>query len=168
MTFRRGMTAYLGALFLYLITFASFPPSLPVLFDPGSHITNANPLGERLLGRAREQNFWTERVLLYLDGVQKKEIDPWLRDDIRIAWITIKWAGEGVPEWAWHREAGPYAAATFQVLGCLPDEVWPNIVATRRAKFGSLYATFWGAEISSPRKPVQSVKLKSSRKNLAG
>jgi hypothetical protein len=166
MNFRRCFTAYLGVLLVYLVTFASFPPTLPVLIDSGSLITlNANPLRERLLGRARERKR-IERVLLYLDDVQKKETDPWLRDDIRIAWITIKWAGEGVPEWAWHREAGPYAAATFQVLGCLPDQVWPFIVSARHAKLGSLYATIWGEE-SSPRKPVQSVQLKP-RKNLAG
>jgi hypothetical protein len=157
---------FLAALFLSLVvTFASFLPSLPISIDPGSHITLTNPR-ERLLGRAREQNFWTERVLEYLESAQKKEIDPWLRDDYRIAWITTSWALEGVPEWAWHADRGPHAAATYQVLGCLPDEVWPRIVAARHAKLGSLYATIWG-EQSSPRKPVQSVKLKP-RKNLAG
>ena len=166
MNFRRCFTAYLGALLLHLVTFASFRTAPPILIDPGSHITNANPLGERLLGRAREQNFWTERVLEYLESAQKKEIDPWLRDDYRIAWITTSWALEGVPEWAWHADRGPHAAATFQVLGCLPDQVWPFIVSARHAKLGSLYATIWG-EQSSPRKPVQSVQLKP-RKNLAG
>ena len=168
MNFRRGLTAYLAALLLWLVTFASFPPTSPISIDPGPRITqNALPQ-ERLLGRARVQNFWTERVLEYLESAQKKEIDPWLRDDLRISWITALWAVEGVPEWAWHADRGPHAAATFQVLGCLPDEVWPHIVAARHAKLGSLYATIWGAEVSSPRKPVQSVKLKASRKNLAG
>ena len=72
---------------------------------------------ERLLGLARERK-WTERVFAYLESAQKKEIDPWLRDDLRISWITVKWAGEGVPEGAWHRDRGAHAAATYQVLGC--------------------------------------------------
>src|SRR5437899_11989966 len=30
----------------------------------------------------------TERVLARLEKAERKESDPWLRDDIRIAWIT--------------------------------------------------------------------------------
>jgi hypothetical protein len=100
--------------------------------------------------------------MVYLEKAGNKETDQWLRDDLRIAWITVKWASEGVPEWAWHADRGAYAAATYQVLHCLPDEVWPHIVAERHAKLGSLYASIWGEEVSSPRKPVQSVPLKSA------
>lgn len=88
---------------------------------------------------------WTERVLAYLQKAEKKEIDPWLRDDYRIAWITTKWAQHGVPDWAWHRNAPPFTAATYQVLNCLPDEVWPRIVAKRKEKLGSEYARFYDA-----------------------
>lgn len=88
---------------------------------------------------------WTERVLVYLEQAEKKEIDPWLRDDYRIAWITTKWSQHGVPDWAWHRNSPPYTAATYQVLNCLPDEVWPRIVAKRKEKLGSEYARFYDA-----------------------
>ena len=113
---------------------------------------------------------WTERVLAYLEKAEKKESDPWFRDDIRIAWITTKWVQSGVPEWAWHRNSPPYAAATYQVLQCLPDEVWPRIVAKRKEKLGLLYAQVWPEQVwgeaSSPRKPVQSVKT-AAGSNLA-
>ena len=98
----------------------------------------------------------TERVLLRLEKAEKKEIDPWYRDDIRIAWITTRWAQSGVPEWSWHRSSSPFIAATYQVLRCHPDEVWPRIVAARQAKLGVLYPQIW-AEVRSPRKPVRSV-----------
>jgi hypothetical protein len=108
------------------------------------------PESEQQVGR-------TENVMSYLEKAEKKEIDPWLRDDYRIAWITTKWAQYGVPDWSWLRQDTPHAAATFQVLQCRPDEVWPRIVAKRREKLGALYEQFWG-ETSSPRKPVQSAK----------
>jgi hypothetical protein len=109
----------------------------------------------------------TERVLLHLEQAEKKEIDPWLRDDIRIAWITTRWAQHGVPEWSWRRDSPPYVAATYQVLNCDPDEVWPRILQQREVKLGALHEKVWGVA-SSPRKPVQSVKLgRSARENRA-
>lgn len=101
---------------------------------------------------------WTERVLLQLEASEKKEIDPWLRDDIRIAWITTHWSQHGIPSWSLHGYATPYVAATWQVLHCAPDEVWPRIVQQREAKLGALYGKVWGTA-SSPRKPVRSVGL---------
>jgi hypothetical protein len=108
----------------------------------------------------------TEGVLAYLEKAELKETDPWLRDDIRIAWITTKWAQHGVPASAWVKDS-PHAAATFQVLRCRPEEVWPRILQQRQETLGALYTQVWG-DVSSPRKPVQSVKLgAASRKNLA-
>jgi len=105
----------------------------------------------------------TEGILQYLAKAEKEENNPWFRDDIRIAWITTRWSQHGVPDWCLRRGFSPYVAATYQVLHCAPEEVWPNIEAARRAKLGSLYSEFWG-EASSPRKPVQSVKLGAVRK----
>lgn len=85
----------------------------------------------------------TERVLAYLETAEKKEIDPWLRDDVRIAWITVDWSQYGVPESSWHRNSPPHSAATYQVLQSLPDEVWPRIVAKRKEKLGSEYSRFY-------------------------
>jgi hypothetical protein len=57
-----------------------------------------------------------ERVLLYLEKCEQKEPDAWLRDDIRIAWIT-------------HR-----------VLGLHPDKVWPAIIDRHLAILGEKFA----------------------------
>lgn len=101
---------------------------------------------------------WTDRVLVRLEQVEKKEIDPWLRDDIRIAWITTQWSQHGVPDWSWRRSSSAHVAATYQVLHCDPDEVWPRIVRQREVKLGALHEKVWGTS-SSPRKPVRSVGL---------
>jgi hypothetical protein len=113
----------------------------------------ALPQERALIETEREQ---TERVLEYLEQAEKKEIDPWLRDDIRIAWITTQWSQHGVPDWSWHRDSPPYVAATYQVLHCRPEQVWPRIEAQRRAKLGVMYAEIYGGV--SPRKPVRSEK----------
>lgn len=99
----------------------------------------------------------TERVLTHLEKAEKKEIDPWYRDDIRIAWITTLWAQNGVPDWSFHRQSPPHVAATYQVLGCHPDQVWARILAQRQAKLGDLYSPVF--EGLAKRKPVRSVTL---------
>jgi hypothetical protein len=115
-----------------------------------------------------------ERVLVYLEKAEKKEIDPWLRDDIRIAWITVSWAQRGVPEWSWHRDSSPHVAATYQVLRCHPDQVWPRIVALRKVNLGSMYSLMFDdvAIPASPKKPCASERRTrgrqaASRENLA-
>ena len=106
-------------------------------------------------------------MLLRLEQAEKKEIDPRYRDDIRIAWITAHWAQHGVPEWSLHRDTNPHVAATWQVLHCHPEQVWPRVIGAREAKLGKLHSQVWGVA-SSPRKPVQSVKLDATaRKNSA-
>jgi hypothetical protein len=92
----------------------------------------------------------TEAVLQYLESAEQQEHDAWLRDDIRIAWITTLRASRGEPF--------PHVSATYTVLGVHPDQVWPRIEARRRAMLGADYDKFFGGN-SSPRKPVQSVKL---------
>jgi hypothetical protein len=109
---------------------------------------------------------WTERVLAHLEQTEKTEIDPWLRDDLRIAWITVSWSQRGIPEWSWRRDSSPHVAATYQVLRCHPDEVWPNIEARRKAQLGAMYAEIWGAG-SSPKKPVRSEKRVKCREAAA-
>jgi len=100
----------------------------------------ALPQERALVETERER---TERVLAYLETAGKKEIEPWLRDDLRIAWITAKWSQHGVPDWSWHRYSPPHSAATYQVLNCLPDEVWPRILAKRKEMLGGEYSRFY-------------------------
>lgn len=115
----------------------------------------------------------TERVLAYLEQAEKEEIDPWLREDIRIAWITTLWSHKGVPDWSWHRDSPPYVAATYQVLRCRPEEVWPHIVARRKELFGAAYDRYYDdagnriPEVLSPKKPCASERRGVSRKKPA-
>jgi len=95
---------------------------------------------------------WTERILLRLEASEKKEIDPWLRDDIRIAWITTRWSQHGIPDWSLHGYATPYVAATWQVLHCHPDQVFSGIIARRKMMLGAEYADFF-SDATSPKKP---------------
>lgn len=122
----------------------------------------------------------SDRVLAYLEREEKHERNPSLRDDYRIAWITTQWSQHGVPEWSLHGDASPYVAATFQVLHCHPSEVWPNIVAQRKAKLGAEYSTMYdendllrkedllaGLSLSPPKKPAQSERQTAREKFAA-
>jgi hypothetical protein len=73
-----------------------------------------------------------ERVLRRLEAAEKKEPDPWLRDDIRIAWITVLEASRG------NRQ--PHIDATYRVLGLHPDKVWPAIIERHLAILGEKFA----------------------------
>lgn len=92
----------------------------------------------------------TDRTLLYLEKAEAKEIDPWLRDDIRIAWITTLYASRG--------DLQAHTDATYRVLGCHPHQVWPRLEARRRAALGASYDKFFGG-VSSRKKPVRAVTL---------
>ena len=88
---------------------------------------------------------FADRVLARLEQRERKEIDPWVRDDIRIAWITVLYAARG--------ESQPHVAASYQVLGLHPDKVWPAIVARRKTQLGRYYEEFFGEELP-PKKPA--------------
>ena len=151
---------------LWFFTLAVFP--VPVtLWARSFHVEVLERITLAALPQERGVQV-TERVLLHLEQAEKKEIDPWLRDDIRIAWITTRWSQRGIPSWSLHSYATPYVAATWQVLHCHPEQVWPNILASREAKLGPLHDQFWGPG-SSPRKPVRSISLSeaAARKKAA-
>lgn len=73
----------------------------------------------------------SERVLARLEKLEKEEIDPWLRDDLRIAWITTLYASQGNKQ--------PFVDATYRVLGLHPDKVWPAILQRRAAILGKSF-----------------------------
>lgn len=73
-------------------------------------------------------NRTTERILLRLAEQEKAEPDVWLRDDIRIAWITVLYAARGYSE--------PQVAATYQVLGLHPSKVFQAMLDRDQALLG--------------------------------
>lgn len=94
----------------------------------------------------------SDRVLARLVEAESKEIDPWARDDIRIARLTVSLAQQGRPD--------PFITATYQALGIHPDKVWPAIVARRKAILGEAgYENFFGAKLP-PKKPAEVVRLR--------
>jgi hypothetical protein len=94
-----------------------------------------------------EESSLSERIVEYLSWTEKNEPDVWLRDDIRIALITVSFAAKGYPK--------PHVLASYQVLGLYPEQVAPAIEARRRAKLGSLYDQQFTA--LPPKKPSASV-----------
>lgn len=91
-----------------------------------------------------------DRILARLWDAELRELNPHLRDDYRIAWITVSLAERGNPI--------PHIEASYRVLGLHPENVWPAIVARRKADLGSLYEQFFGVSLP-PKKPVESVRL---------
>jgi hypothetical protein len=89
------------------------------------------------------QDRHTFAILDYLASAELREDDVWLRDDVRIAWITVLNASQGSPI--------PHVAATYAVLGLHPDKVWPAILARREALLGK-------PSPSSPKKQPEPVK----------
>jgi hypothetical protein len=89
------------------------------------------------------QDRQTFSILGYLASAEMREEDVWLRDDIRIAWITVLNAAQGSPI--------PHIEATYTVLGLHPDKVYPAILARREALLGR-------PSPSSPKKEPQPAK----------
>jgi hypothetical protein len=75
-----------------------------------------------------------------------RERDPWMRDDLRIAWMTVKWTTDGVPEWSFFNNQSAHTAATQTVLHCYPDQVWSLINQVRIAKLSREYGRFYQSD----------------------
>lgn len=66
----------------------------------------------------------SERILAYLAVAEQGEPDVWLRDDYRIAWLTVLYSANGRPSpWDW---------AFNRVVGGHPAKVIPQLVARAR------------------------------------
>ena len=70
----------------------------------------------------------TEAILAYLTQQEALERDPWIRDDLRISWITVLNASRG--------HSQPFVDASYRVLGIHPEKVWPAILARCKALLG--------------------------------
>jgi hypothetical protein len=93
-----------------------------------------------------------DRVLIRLEQSEKHEPDPWLQDDVRQSWISLSTFSRG--KFPTFQDA--FVAASYLMYGVHPDEVWPRIVARRRAMLGASYGDFF-PDASAPKKPCASV-----------
>jgi hypothetical protein len=121
----------------------------------------------------------SRRILSRLIDAEAKEPDPWLRDDLRIARLTVAHAARGDAA-----SLPPHVLASWEVLGLHPEKVWPAIVARRKAQLGEFYSKlyderdllrkddgvlleqFWSVP-PVPKKPAQTVKLWCEKTNAA-
>lgn len=99
------------------------------------------------MGRTRSL---VERILRRIWQAELAETNPHRRDDLRIAWITVRYAAQ--------EYAQPHVAASYAVLGLHPNKVWPAIVARRTKLLGSYYALFYPDLSLPPKKPARGEK----------
>jgi hypothetical protein len=95
------------------------------------------------------------RILFRLSAAEAQEVDPWYRDDLRIARLTVAYAARGEAVLC-----SPQVLATYSVLGLHPDKVWPAMQVRHEA------LGFSDAPVV-PKKPPQSVKLWCEKTNGA-
>ena len=86
-----------------------------------SHQGTASALSDRILNR-----LWKAGNL---------EPDIHLRSDYRQAFICVSLASRGVAE--------PFVESSYRLYGTHPDQVWPKIMATRRAKLGDEFSDWY-------------------------
>lgn len=105
----------------------------------------------------------TDRIVQRLEEAELHESDPWYRDSMRIARLTVIYAANGDPS--------PHFWATYQVLRTSPDQVWPHLVRERQAKLGSYYESIFGEQTDvnpgvnlPPKKPAASVAVDRIRR----
>lgn len=155
-----GISLFPGPLFVRILLWAVVLALCPLSVTAARLSFKIEVLGCKTLGLGQKVEVaprvtLAQRVLVRLEDAEKHEPDPWLRDDIRIAWITVLEADRGSSQ--------PHIDATYRVLGCHPDAVFPNIVARRQTILGASYESFF-PEASSPKKPVESVRDPRGRK----
>lgn len=99
-----------------------------------------------------------ESILQYLSRAEWAEIDPWLRDDLRIAWLTVLYANRGAAE--------PFVLASYRVLGIHPDKLQAAIDDRRRSQLGRMYDQVM---LDLPaRKPTRSDRRRLGSKRESG
>lgn len=95
------------------------------LFDlPVCEITShaVSPHSLTIIG-GELQNKLSARVLSRLAEAETREPDAWLRDDYRIAWLTVLHCAEGI--------ADPWRFAFWKYLGKTPEKLIPLFVERR-------------------------------------
>jgi|SRR5215471_4330469 len=80
------------------------------------------------------------RIQKYLLLAELAEQDRQLQTDLSIAWLTVALVYRGDAT-----NCNAHVLATYRVLGCHPDEVWPTIVNNRRAKLAKEFDAWYEA-----------------------
>ena len=136
------------------------PTQLAFQWDTTSGaVSSASDQSHRPPGGAELDHF-VGRVLLRLEKAEKEESNPHLRDDVRIAWVTCLYAARNEPK--------PHERATLAVLGILPDQVWPKILANRQARLGTEFSRWYeadGSPLADKKPPVPASSKSSQRKD---
>ena len=107
---------------------------------------NLDALLVELLWQLVSGNKRVESLLAYLAQREEIESDSWMKDDLRIAWLTCLYASRGYEK--------PHVAATCQILGLHPDKVFRSIEERRKALLGPLYSEFAAASPTTPQGPI--------------
>jgi hypothetical protein len=105
----------------------------------------------------------TARILSRLEQSETRETDPWLQGDYRQAWISVSTFSRG----KFPTFSDAFVAASYLMYGVHPDQVWPRIVARRRAMLGASYGDFFPQDlpgVESPKKPCTSVRLRDGKR----
>jgi hypothetical protein len=75
------------------------------------------------------------RILDRLWEAESSEPDIHLRSDYRQAFICVSLASRG--------ERQPFVESSYRIYGSHPDQVWPKIMANRKAKLGKEFADWY-------------------------
>jgi hypothetical protein len=102
----------------------------------------------------------SERVLARLIQAEAHEAEASYRDDIRIAWLTVLHCQRGDAV-----ECTPNVLATYEVLGCHPEQVYAKTILRRVAMFGATakIIKFPSPKSSPIEKNVQSISEKKEK-----
>jgi hypothetical protein len=138
---------------------SSAPAQLTFQWDTTSGAVSFTPDHSCSSPGGAELHHFVGRVLLRLEEAEKEESNLHLRDDVRIAWVTCLYAERNEPK--------PHERATLAVLGVLPGEVWPRILANRKAKLGDEFSRWYepdGSPLADKVPPAHAPEFPSLRK----
>lgn len=109
------------------------PSSTPALGPsaPRPHLLESKALPLEWLLAPKDPASLTDRILARLIQQEAHEVNPHVRDDLRIAWLLVLHCMRGDAV-----ECTPHVLATQEVLGLHPDKVYPSILARRKALLG--------------------------------
>jgi hypothetical protein len=115
-------------------------PQLYAVVGTDSTPRTSDPIALEWLLNPDKADAVFDRILAQLVLSEAREPDVHLRDDYRIAWLTVRFCQTGECNFKQHdgsiKSYSPYVYATFKVLGCHPDQVFSRMQQRRQALLG--------------------------------